>query len=373
MHVRSTLAIARKDALDIILNKSTFFLLLTPIILAIIFVVIGALLGSHTTNALIYDPGKSNVEQVVDRAFPDLKVTYVNSPNAVSAAFGPDGSSKSSSYALGLIVPDGFDTSLRSGDHPQLSLYIDGSQVNDQARGLLLGALTDYTRSVANPQPPASISLATINPPSPNSGLKDVGQIYAITALMGSLFVGTSMVPSLLVEEKEKKTLRMLMVSPASFADVVLAKLLVGLVYQLALALIAVAITGGFNGSQVPLLLLFAVIGSCFSVALGLLVGSLVQTTSASGAFSGTVSFIYILPAFFVGPLAQLLGSNPFTQFIKILPTYYIADGTANAVLSTTTAGQLVLDVGISVAAVVLLLLLAVWMLRRQATLVSIV
>lgn len=373
MHIRSILAIARKDALDIVLNKSTFFLMLSPIFVAIIFVVISALLGSHTTNALIYDPGRSNVEQVIDRAFSDLKITYVNSPNEVAAAFGRDGSSKNSSYALGLVVPDGFDASLRSGEHPQLSLYIDGSQVNDQDRVLLVGALTDYTRGVANPQPPAGIAVATINPPKPNSAIQNVGQVYAITALLASLFVGTSMVPALLVEEKEKKTLRMLMVSPASFSDVIVAKLLVGLVYQLALALIAVAITGGFNGSQIPLLLLFALIGSCFSVALGLLVGSLVQTTSASGAFSGTISFIYILPAFFVGPLAQLLGSGPITQFIKVLPTYYIADGTANAVLSTSTPYQLVLDVGISIAATVALVLLAVWTLHRKAAVVSVV
>ena len=270
-------------------------------------------------------------------------------------------------------MPDGFDASLQAGRHPQLGLYIDGGQVNDQARVLLVSALTDYARTVANPQPPASISVAIINPPSPNSGLTDVAQIYSITALMASLFVGTSLVPSLLVEEKEKKTLRMLMVSPASFADVVLAKLLVGLVYQLVLGLVAVAITGGFSGSQIPLLLLFALLGSCFSVALGLLVGSLVQTTSASGAFSGTLSFIYILPAFFVGPFAQLLGGSPITQIIKILPTYYLADGTANAILSTSNLGQLALDAGIAIASIVALLLLAVWTLRRQAAVVSVI
>ena len=88
MSIRSTLAIARKDALDIILNKSTLLLMLTPLILAVIFVGIDVLLGSHTTNALIYDPGKSNVEQVIDKAFSDIKVTYVNSPDAVTAAFG---------------------------------------------------------------------------------------------------------------------------------------------------------------------------------------------------------------------------------------------------------------------------------------------
>ncbi len=73
MHIRSILAIARKDALDILLNKATLTLLLTPIFLAVLFVVIGALLGSHTTNALVYNPGKSGVEQIISSAFSDIK------------------------------------------------------------------------------------------------------------------------------------------------------------------------------------------------------------------------------------------------------------------------------------------------------------
>jgi ABC-2 type transport system permease protein len=109
--------------------------------------------------------------------------------------------------------------------------------------------------------------------------------------------------------------------SSASFSDVVAAKLLVGLTYQLLLAMVALGIKGGYTG-EVPLLLLFVLLGSCFSVSLGLLVGSIFQTTTATGAFSGMISFIYILPIFFVGPFAQLLGSNPFTQLIKVLPTF---------------------------------------------------
>src|SRR5260221_900786 len=105
MHPRSILAIARKDALDILLNKTTLSLLLTPIVLALLFLLIANLLGSHTTNALIYDPGKSSVEQVLKSAYSDLKITYANSPGDVAAAFGPDGSHKTTSYALGLAVP----------------------------------------------------------------------------------------------------------------------------------------------------------------------------------------------------------------------------------------------------------------------------
>ena len=371
MHIRSILAIARKDALDILLNKATLTVMLTPIFLAVLFVVIGGLLGGHTTNALVYNPARSGVEQVVDSAFSDIKVTYTNSPADVTAAFGPDGSHKNTTYALGLVVPIDFDANLRSGAHPQLNLYVDGGQINNQQRQLLLSALADYSRSVANPQPPATITVATVNPPSPsNNALQDIGVIYSAAVLLSSFLVGTSLVPGLLAEEKEKKTLRMLMVAPASFADVVAAKLLVGLVYQLLLALLALTIKGGFAG-QVPLLLLFALLGSIFSVSLGLLIGSFFQTTTSAGAFSGMMSFIYILPIFFVGPFAQLLGSSSFAQAIKALPTYYLADGATNAIQSQSTFSGTVLDTGIVLAFIVVLFLVAVWSLRRQAVRIS--
>ena len=371
MHMRSILAIARKDALDILLNKATLTMLLTPIFLAVLFVVIGGLLGSHTTNALVYNPSKSGVEQVLDGAFSDIKVTYTNSPSDVAAAFGPDGSHKNTTYALGLVVPADFDTSLRSGAHPQLNLYVDGGQVNNQQRQLLLSALADYSRSIANPQPPANITVATINPPSPTSNaIQDIGVVYSVAVLLSSFLVGTSLVPGLLAEEKEKKTLRMLMVSPASFADVVAAKLLVGLVYQLLLALIVLGIKGGFVG-QVSLLLLFALLGSLFSVSLGLLIGCIFQTTTATGAFSGMISIIYILPLFFVGPFKQLLPNSPFSQAIKALPTYYLADGAANAIQAQSTFSGTVLDIGIVLSSIVILFLVATWSLRRQAAVVS--
>src|SRR5207302_3695283 len=103
-----------------------------------------------------------------------------------------------------------------------------------------------YPRTVANPQPPANITLATVNPPSPSSNaIVDINQSYAVTAFLVSFLVGTSLVPGMLAEEKEKKTLRMLMVSPASFSDVIAGKLLVGLAYQLLLSGVVLTINGG--------------------------------------------------------------------------------------------------------------------------------
>lgn len=367
MHIRSILAIARKDAMDILLNKATLGLLLTPIVLAILFFGVSKLVSSHTTEALIYDPGRSTIEQVVKSAYPNIGITYAHAPEDVSAAFGPNGTHKDATYALGLIVPDKFEASIHAGGHPKLGVYVDGGQISNVERNLLISAFSDYARNIANPQLPISFNVATINPPAPSNTFTDFSKLYAVAMVLASLFIGSSLVPGLLAEEKEKKTLRMLMVSPASFGDVVAAKLIVGLVYQLLLTLVALTIQGGFIG-QVPLVVLFAFLGALFSIAVGLLIGCFFSTTTATGTVSGMISFLYILPMFFVGVFTQIIPNNPFFQLIKVLPTYYIASGVADAVSNQSTINGVALNVSITLGVVLLLFIIAVWTLRRQAT-----
>jgi len=137
----------------------------------------------------------------------------------------------------------------------------------------------------------------------------DIGQFYAMGALLSSFLVGTSLMPGLLIEEKEKKTLRMLMVSSASWGDIIAGKLIVGVGYQLVLAAVVLAVTHGYVG-QVPLVLLFALLGSSLSLVLGLLFGSLLKTTSTAGAASGFMSFFYVVPIFFTGAFGSGLANN---------------------------------------------------------------
>lgn len=370
MHIRNILAIARKDALDVLLNKSTLTLLIMPIIISILFVVVTNIFGSQKTEILVYNPGNSAVVQVVSGAFASSHIVSANSPADVASAFGPDGSHKSSPYAVGLVVPANFDAALRQGGHPQMGLYINGDDINIQQRQLLQSAITDYSRVVANPAPPASIVMSTINPPSPTNISQDLGTLYTTMALLVSFLVSTSLVGTLLVEEKEKKTLRMLMVSPVSFADVVLGKLLVGLGYQLLLSLVVLVIEGGFTG-QVPLVLFFVLCGACFSLALGLLFGSIFQTAGAAGGVVGMVSILYVIPGIFVGPLLQASQGNVAAQLIKVLPTYYIADGIYNALISKTVFSDALLDAIVILGCAVIFLVASVWVLRRQASVVA--
>ncbi len=112
-------------------------------------------------------------------------------------------------------------------------------------------------------------------------------------------------------------------------------------------------------------------IRALFSISVGLLAGSIFQTTSAAGAFTGIVSFIYIIPVFFVGAFSSIFGNNPFSTIIKVLPTYYIADGVANALSGQASWSGTLLDVGIILACIMLIFLTAVSLLRRQAAITA--
>ena len=374
MHMRNILAIARKDALDILLNKTTLYFLLTPIFLAILFAVISGLLTSRTTasSLLIYNPGHSGVEQFISSVVSTSgPITHANSAADVAAAFGPQGSRKNTSYVLGVVVPPSFDASIRSGSHPQLTLYLNGDFLGGNDQQLLEHAISDYARNLTNTQTPLNFSVTSINPPVVSDFAQDYSRRYAMAGLLYSLTIGIAFIPGLLVEEKEKKTIRMLMVSPASWGDIVMGKLLVGLGYQLLISAAVLLIQDGFVG-QVPLVLLFTLLGSAFGLVLGLLFGSICQTNGNVGLFVGIVSLAYTLPSLVLGPLYVILQGSLFEQAIKVLPTYYMADGILKAMQNQATPGNTLLDILILSIATVLLFCAANWTLNRQSAVVGV-
>lgn len=161
-------------------------------------------------------------------------------------------------------------------------------------------------------------------------------------------------------------------VIPVSFADILVGKLLVVLVFQLAITSVVLAILGSFTGA-VPLVVLYMILGACFSLSSGLLFGSLFNTVQAAGTVSGLVSFVFILSGIFVGQLGELLGNGPVLQIARFIPTYYLADGVVNASQNLGTLGSNLLDIGIILDSTVLFLAISSWALRRQSTVLAVI
>lgn len=361
IHLRTTLAIACKDALEILFNKAALSMLLIPVLLAILFAMLSGLLGSQPTKLLIYNPENSRIAQVVSRSIPGSQVTLANFPDEVTSAFA-QGSNPS--YALGMVVPSGFDDSLSRGEHPALALYFNDNQVNEIQRQRVVSAITDYASSVSYLLPPVIIVPTTVIPAMFPFNL-DLSAFYVALALLTSISVGISLVSTLLVEEKEQKTLRMLLVSPATLTDVVLGKLLIGIGYQLVLSVVIMALLRGFVGN-LPLVLLFVLLTTCFGLTLSLLAGSIFRTMSGVGGFLGIVNLLFVIPVVFVGPLGTLFGSNLLFSGLQLLPTYYMASGLLDALQNQGTIGSALLNLGVTVGWTVACLSAAVLLLHRQ-------
>jgi ABC-2 type transport system permease protein len=372
MHLRVIWAIIRKDALDIWLNKSTLFGLIYPIFMSLVFLLISHLVGRSSNNLLIYNPGNTNLAQVVAEAFQNPKVTQASSAAEVKAAFGPNGTQKKSTYTLGLILPANFDSSLRAGNRPAMSLFLNGSSVNAQTEALLQTAIINYARATANPQPPVTITTAVINPSSSTKTGALLAQVYSPLVLLLSLIVGTTFIPLLLLEEKEKKTLRMLLVTPASFSDILIGKLMIVLIFQLAITSVALAIQGGFSG-DVPLVVFYVLIGAFFSLSLGLFFGSVFNTASAAGTVAGIVAIIYIVGGLFVGQLGQIIGNSLVLQIARLLPTYYLAEGVANAIQNLGSLSTNLIDTSVILVSTLILFAISAWELRRQSAVLAII
>ncbi len=377
MHTRRILAMACKDAIDIVKNKQTFIGLLTPFVMGIVFIFLQVLFsGRGITQVYIYDPDHSNISTIVSSVFDKPEIVYARSAVDVTAEFGSDRARTNTPYAMGLIVPAGFEESVRQGQHPQVTVYMDANRMSISQRQTVPGLLMDYANGVVHPVPPITVKQATINPPTESYTFdaSTLNTVYPVVAMMFSLYSALFLVPTLLIEEKEKKTIRTLMVSPASFTDIVVGKSLVALGYQLllTLALFGIVATEERVGN-IALLVPFLLLGSGMYLTLGLLLGCIFKTTTAAtGVGSGIGSVLILLPAVLAGPFGQLvLGNSALGQVLKVLPTYYIADALYIALLNQSQPGRVLLDAGVLCACIVALFALAVWALRRQATVMA--
>jgi ABC-2 type transport system permease protein len=142
-------------------------------------------------------------------------------------------------------------------------------------------------------------------------------------------------------------------------------KLLVGVAYQLILSVVVMALLHGFVGN-LPLVLLFVLLITGFGHGLSLLAGSIFSTTSGLGGFLGIVSLLFVLPAVFASPLGAFFGTGLVQGALRLLPTYYMADGLLNALQNQGTAASALLDLSVTFVGTLICLVAAIWILHRQ-------
>jgi ABC-2 type transport system permease protein len=175
--------------------------------------------------------------------------------------------------------------------------------------------------------------------------------------------VGLTMVPHLMIEEKQSKTMDALLISPASSRQIILGKALTGVLYTL----ISVGVVLAFHHTLVtnwPLALLVAICGSVLGVALGLLLGSLLEGRQQLMLW-GWVLIVPLLMPVFLSPLAGLLpeGVRPVIEWV---PTVALGRAFRASFSDTAPVAQFGPELALVAGCGMLVLVVVAWVVRRS-------
>lgn len=194
--------------------------------------------------------------------------------------------------------------------------------------------------------------------PEPDLNFSDV----SVNNFLVVFFLAITLVPSLMLEEKQSKTLDALMVSPASAGQVVLGKAVAGFFYVLLSGGLFFALHWAYITDWGLALLAFLLIG-LFAIGFALVLGSAVKRPQQLALWRLPIVIIIILPAFFAqepllaSGLRKALGWIPSTALVDILR------------LSFSTHAPLEMlgkDLIISLVSIAVLFGIVIWLLRRS-------
>jgi ABC-2 type transport system permease protein len=136
--------------------------------------------------------------------------------------------------------------------------------------------------------------------------------------LLALSMTGAFVQANMVCEEKEKHTLRVLMLSPASPAEVLLGKSLLTALLT-SVVIVVCVLLGGVPSVHVGYISLLSLLSLVVFIAFGTVIGLLSRTVSESSIVGLPVLLIFVMGPVF-GPI---IGAGPVTAVVGILPTQH--------------------------------------------------
>ena len=354
MNLNIVSAITRKDVVDAIRHRYLLTALVTPLFVALLFRVL--LPGGESRNVLtivVHDAGGSGLIAEL-RKTPQIGIVEVASAGATA------GEVEKRKAIGGLAVPVGFDADLAAGKQPQLTVYVNNEKtIFEQAAFRRL--LDQAVRSSAKQPEPAQLVWLDVGKTSDltRGGTSLEQMMLPMLLILTFGMIGAFVVPLLIVEEKEKRTLDFLLSSPASLNEIIAGKALTGVVYTLLIAGVLLGINRKFIQNW-PLTLLTIVLGLLFVVGVGLVIGSLLNNTMQVNTWAGLILIVLLAPSF-----PSIAISTWFDSGMRVIPTYYLTEALKLS-MAGAASSRLWMYLAVLLGCTVIIFFAAGWALHRR-------
>jgi len=356
-HLRLVWALAAKDIVDALKTKTTLITIIISLLMVAFYRYFPLLTSdADTLNVLLYAESTAGSEELVTalQRSPALAVYTYDSRDRLLEVFAG-----SESVELAVVIPEEAATGQRSGE----PLAIDGHVMYwvSPAQRAEMKALVEDELSTELGRP------VTVNLTGHDVYFDADTFFFVFSATIALLFItlmiGISLIPNLMIEEKQAKTLDALLVSPASATHLVAGKALAGLFYGLVGSAV-VLVTFRYLIIRWDLALLAAVLATLFMVAIGLLLGSYANVR----AQLQLVAWFIIIPLLIPVILVALEGLVPSgaVAVLNWIPTVLIAKIFRLSLTPNASLAHFGAPLAVTLASTLLLLALVVWVVRRQ-------
>lgn len=329
-------------------NFIFIFALIVPIVITLLVTLLFGTLFSGNATLGFVDAGSSRLVQMAREVDAVIVETY-GSAQALREAV-QDGQ-----VDVGVALPAGFDEAVREGRPVEVVAYIWGQSLL-RHRTAAATTLATLIRDLAGQESPVEI---VTTPVGEGESVPWDQRLMPFIVLMAVLIGGIFVPATSLVEEKQRRTLAALTVTPTTLWEVLTAKGLLGAVLSVVVGVTILALNRSF-GSHPFLLAGLLALGGALAAIFGMLLGLLVKDVNTLfAAIKGIGIFLYAPALIYLFPeIPQWIG--------RIFPTYYIVQPVVE--ISQRGAGwaEVAPDVAILCVLIALLLGVVYAVTRRQ-------
>jgi ABC-2 type transport system permease protein len=346
MNFKIIWAIFRKDILDAKKNYQVILIVLTPILLSVLFTNLYKESKTKTLLPKIGIIGRNDHPLLKDLTTEKFGVKlFFYQTRAELEAKIIEGE-----IGFGVLLPEIFPDNLSGEKLPALTLIYPAGlppYVVERMENTLEKQIREFLKK---PAPPLPIAIEM----SPVGGNKLGDQAFSndffpMLIIMAMGMVGFLAMPLSFVEEKEKRTILAIFLTPANSGELIWGKSLFGFSLIIFTVFTMIAVNHRWGEGNHFYFWLLVVLGAFLCLFIGLLIAIFAETQASVNAFGTTIFMVFQL----VPNLSQ--SSDLMKSLAPWVPSTYIGRGLKKALFLDLTK----VDVNIDVAAVFCVVLVA--------------
>jgi ABC-2 type transport system permease protein len=254
---------------------------------------------------------------------------------------------------VAIVLQPGFDQRLQNGEQNHMNFYIWGESLI-RHRMTVAAVMSNTLVTVLDRPMPVTITPVALD----GGNVPWFDRLLPLLVLLAVIMNGILVPGSTLVEEKQRRTLRALLMTPISLGEVLVAKGLLGMVMSLGMGLLILLINRSL-GTQPVLLLVVLALGSLLAVCLGLILGVISKDIpSMFATIKGLMLLLYAPGIIYAIP--------QIPQWIaRFFPTYYIFDPVIQITQNSANAAEILMEMAVLIGLILLVMLALAGLVKK--------